>query len=98
MDAHDWAKWEAHYEPKLPHDHPRCEECSENLFEEDMNHDGDARLCNHCGIVCDACNEKAVKKEIKDGTSYHEEVKILCVYCMENVDKGEWDREDIGPI
>ena len=42
MDDHDWAKWEAYYEPKLPHDHPRCEECSEHLFEDDMDHDGDA--------------------------------------------------------
>tara|TARA_R100001594_G_scaffold64527_2_gene98830 strand:- start:228 stop:524 length:297 start_codon:yes stop_codon:yes gene_type:complete len=98
MDAHDWAKWEAYYEPKLPEDHPRCEECSEALYDEEMQHSGRNDLCDDCGTVCDCCDEKAWNEDIKDGTSYHEEVKNLCVYCIENVDKGEWDREDIGPI
>ena len=98
MDDHDWAKWEAYYEPKLPRDHPRCDECSEHLFEDDMDHDGDAELCNYCGIVCDACNEKATKKEIKDGTSYHKDVKNLCIYCIELVDEGELEPDEIHPM
>ena len=98
MDAHDWAKWEAYYEPKLPEDHPLCEYCHEPLTEEDLDTDGDLRLCHMHGTVCDCCNEMVYNNDIVDGTSYHEEVKNLCVYCIQKVDSGEWDREDIGPI
>lgn len=72
-------------EEPIPEDWPRCEECTEPLDDSETQHAGKNLLCNDCGTVCDHCDEKVWKDEIKDGTSYHQNVKDLCKYCIDDV-------------
>ena len=96
-DEYTEACFQYAYERPLSEDHPRCEYCSDPLTEEEADHDGELMLCHVHGTVCDCCKEMTFNEDIRDGTSFHPEVKNLCIYCIEQVESGELDRDDIHP-
>ena len=80
------------YESGVGDDWPRCESCSEPLDDSEMQHSGDLKICNNCGVVCGHCDEKVFNEDAIDGKTYHKDIDKICCECVE-----EFDPEEIEP-